>query len=133
MSQCGGHSWLTHSGHSLFGLSPYNDNNNKFIGRDANERANGNGNIKQLGFPTTMMDLGPKVSYLQEIVFSDDYDGYIVDKLDSTSFKNVSDLLNVMILSRFVNENFISLFLPGVGDGSDPSIAGFFKNKRWKC
>lgn len=111
--------------------SPYNDNNNKFIGRDTNERANGNGNVKQLGFPTTMMDLGPKVSYLQEIVFSDDYDGYIVDKLDATSFKNVSDLLNVMILSRFVNENFISLFLPGIGDGSDPSIAGFFKNKRW--
>jgi hypothetical protein len=111
--------------------SPYNDNNNKFIGRDANERANDNGNEKQLGFPTTMMDLGPKVPYLQEIVFSDDYDGYIVDKLDSTSFKNVSDILNVMILSRFVNENFLSLFLPGLGSGSDPSVAGFFRNKRW--
>ena len=111
--------------------SPYNDNNDKFIGRDANERANGNGNEKQLGFPTTMMDLGPKVSYLQEIIFSDDYDGYIVDKLESTSFKNVSDILNVMILSRFVNENFLSLFLPGLGGGSDPSVAGFFRNKRW--
>ena len=111
--------------------SPYNNNNGKFIGRNANERSNGYGNEKQLGFPTTMMDLGPKVSYLQEIVFSDDYDGYIVDQLDATSFRNVSDIINLMILSRFVNENFISLFLPGVGDGSDPSIAGFFKNKRW--
>jgi hypothetical protein len=36
-----------------------------------------------------------------------------------------------MILSRFVNESFISLFLPGAGDGSDPSVAGFFRNKRW--
>ena len=30
-----------------------------------------------------------------------------------------------------VNENFISLLIPGAGGGSDPSIAGFFNNDRW--
>ena len=111
--------------------SPYNENTGKFIGRKSNEKAGDNGNRKQLGFPTTMMDLGPKVSYLQEIVYSDDYDGYIVDQLDSTSFKDVTDLINIMILSRFVNENFLGLFLPGLSGDRDPSVAGFFRNMRW--
>ena len=112
--------------------SPYSPSSGgKFIGRDQNDRSNGSGNQKQLGQPTTILDLGPKVSYLQEIVFNDDYDGYIVDQLDSTSFKDVTDILNVLILSRLVNENFISLLIPGAGGGSDPSIAGFFNNDRW--
>jgi hypothetical protein len=112
--------------------SPYSSaSGGKFIGRDQNERSNGSGNKKQLGQPTTILDLGPKVSYLQEIVFNDDYDGYIVDQLDATSFKDVTDILNILILSRLVNEKFISLLIPGAGGGSDPSISGFFNNDRW--
>jgi hypothetical protein len=82
------------------------------------------------------MDLGPKTSYLQELVYSDDYDGYIVAKLPTTSFQNVTDLLNMFVLSRLVNTNFLQQLLPSNDSGNtegadDPSVKGFFANTRW--
>lgn len=103
--------------------TPYNFNNSAYIGQDApspiiNIIGDFGGNTKNLKTPTTIIDLGPRSYYLQEIVMSDDYDGYIVNKLNSTSYNDVEEILNFLILSRLVNQSFIGAML-GTGQGSN--------------
>jgi hypothetical protein len=86
-----------------------------FIGKNAPN--NVEPNVKNLLYPTTIMDLGPRSDYLQEIVFSDEYDGYIINKLNSTSYQDVSEMLNLLIINRLANTNFIGI-LTGSGGGS---------------
>lgn len=115
--------------------SPWNGTN--FVGkyRDTGDR----GNLRNLQTPTTILDMGPKAAFIQEIVLSDDYDGYIVSRIPSTSFQNVTDILNLFILNRLVNTNFIQQLIPlpidegGNEEGSDdPSVGAMFANTRWK-
>jgi hypothetical protein len=105
--------------------SPYSVSG--FIGRDSEITSVGNKTYLQS--PTTMMDLGPKASFIQEIVNTDEYDGYIVSKLPSTSFKDVSELFNLYILSRIIKKNFWE----GILTALIPDIVtfAFFYNKRW--
>ena len=121
--------------------SPYQDTNQKFIGKKRLDELNENtgGNVKNLLFPTTILDLGPKNQYIQELVGSDVYDGYIADKVPSTTYQEIATLLNFFILSKLINSNFIQLLIPskkfegGNNDegNDDPSIGSFFGNKRW--
>jgi hypothetical protein len=90
--------------------SPYKDSVQKFIGKNGKDI----GNTKNLLYPTTMIDLGPRNEYIQEIVMSDDFDGYVVNKLNSTSYGDVSEILNLLILSRLANQSFIEQMLAGV-------------------
>jgi hypothetical protein len=64
-------------------------------------------------YPTTMIDLGPRSYFLQEIVMSDEYDGYITNKLNSSSFSHVDEILNLFIVSRFLDNGFIQNLLAG--------------------
>jgi hypothetical protein len=66
-----------------------------------------------VNYPTTMMDLGPRSSFLQEIIMSDEYDGYISNKLNSSSFSHVDEILNLFIVSRFLDNGFIQNLLAG--------------------
>jgi hypothetical protein len=68
------------------------------------------GDIK---YPTTMIDLGPRSYFLQEIVMSDEYDGYIANKLNSSTFSHVDEILNLFIVSRFLDNGFIQNLLAG--------------------
>jgi hypothetical protein len=81
-------------------------NNFGFIGRIANVQPND----RNLLFPTTIMDLGPRSDYLQELVFSDDYDGYVINRINSTSYQDVSELLNILIITRLLNTSYRSIF-----------------------
>ena len=114
----------------------------QFIGRNrdidtADSRTGGN--IKNLLYPVTVMDLGPKNKYIQELVNSDVYDGYIADKIPSTTYQNIETFLNILILSRLISSSFIQLLIPsssfaGGNDtegNDDPSVGAFFQNKRW--
>jgi hypothetical protein len=80
-----------------------------FIGLNSGQ----DGNNRNLKTPTTIMDLGPRSNYIQEIVFSDKYDGYIVNKLNTTTFGDVSDILNIFILSRLANTSIGSQMIGG--------------------
>lgn len=82
------------------------------------------GNLK---YPTTLVDLGPRSSFLQELSMSDNYDGYVVQKTTTTTFTDVSDLLNIFILSRLANTKFIDLIFSTQG----ANIFSYF-NKRWR-
>jgi hypothetical protein len=81
---------------------------------------------KNLKYPTTLIDLGPRSSYLQEIIMSDDYDGYVVNKLNTTTFGDVSDLLNIFIISRLANTEFIALIFGIKG----ANIFNYFNKRR---
>jgi hypothetical protein len=118
--------------------SPWDGTN--FVGRprylSSEERVIGN--VKNLLFPTTLIDLGPKAGFIQELVYSDDYDGYIVPRIPTSTFQDVTDILNLFVLSRLVNTSFIQQLFPlpdnsgNEQGGDDPSVGAFFKNSRWQ-
>jgi hypothetical protein len=100
--------------------SPYDGVNNSFIGAPKPSSdflgvplPSFGGNNFNLNYPTTLMDLGPVNNYQQELVMSDDYDGYVVNKLVNTTFSDVSELLNLFILTRLANQNFLSQLIAG--------------------
>lgn len=115
-----------------------NINDGYFIGKTNpfGEAESPTGNKKYLGAPTTILDLGPRDSFLQELVYSDDYDGYIVAKLTSSSFQEITDILNIFILSRLINTSFLQQLIPISDDPnegqSDPTIKALFSNTRWR-
>ena len=113
--------------------SPYNPSDNSFVGRKNprnwfTRKAFG-GNVNNLMFPTTVLDMGPRDSYTQEIVFSNDYDGYVMKNLDTTTFKDVSDLLNTFIISRLINKSVLDKILAVVGVGQ---VLTYFSRKNLK-
>ena len=104
-----------------------------FFGGLATIGAN-DGNIFQ---PTTIMDLGPKTDFLKEILLTPEFQGYIIDEIETTSFKDVSGILNLFIISRLIDSSFLENLL-GAGDASiqklfsrnDPNIANVFTDSR---
>jgi hypothetical protein len=98
--------------------APYSDNASQYIGRTGYRRQSNNeliGNRKNLMFPTTIMDLGPRDELQKFLSQSGNWDGYIVNKLEPTTFGDTSDILNLFILSRFANTSFGALFQQGEG------------------
>jgi hypothetical protein len=85
--------------------APYTSDG-KFVGQNINN--SNKGNKKLLNFPTTIMDLGPRDVFTQEVAIDDTFDGYIVNKLESTTFSDTSDLLNLFILNRLTSSGFLN-------------------------
>ena len=97
--------------------SPYNENNG-FIGSNPPSPSplfpnlpGYGGNSKNLKYPTTIIDLGPRTFYLQELVMSDDYDGYVANRLNDTTYTDTDEILNLFILSRLLNTGFLQQLL----------------------
>jgi hypothetical protein len=78
----------------------------------------------KLNYPTTIMDLGPRSGFLQELVMSDEYDGYLVNKLETSTYSHVDEILNLFIVSRFMDNNFLENLLGAF------NIFAYFKNNR---
>ena len=102
--------------------SPWNDSTSEFIG-DKGPAPGGligsifkgyGGNNTNLKYPTTVMDLGPRNLYIQELVMSDDFDGYVMNRLNSTTYGDVSDLLNMLIITRLATPSFLEKIM-GIG------------------
>jgi hypothetical protein len=101
--------------------TPYNDNTDKFLGQESTRYDRYRTNKRNIWFPTTIMDLGPKNKYLKEIVLSDVFGEYIMDKLRTTSYADNSNLINLFIISRLQNSNFLEDLL-NLGDASISKI-----------
>jgi hypothetical protein len=86
--------------------SPYNDNTNKFIGRPTTGQRQPL-NDRNLLYPTTIMNLGMKDSFYSEITFDPSNKGYVMNQLDDTSYSDMSDLVNLFVISRITDENFL--------------------------
>jgi len=103
--------------------APYKDNGDIFIGRDGT----GNGNNKNHMYPTTIMDLGPRDELQKYLSQSGNWDGYIMNKLESTTFGDTSDLLNIFVLSRLANTSFTTFF-----KSRSSSVLNFFDSRSKK-
>jgi len=101
--------------------SPYDDINSEFPGANY---YHSNGNSNNLLFPTTLLDMGPRNNYMQELVMSDQYDGYVMNKMGTTTYGDVTELLNLFIISRLVTTSFLQE-LTGI---QGASIFSYFSN-----
>jgi hypothetical protein len=95
--------------------SPYDTTSNKFVGIPAPNDTSVN--KRNLLFPTTIMNLGMKDYFYQEITFNPETKGYVMPNLDSTSYGDTSDLVNLFVISRITDEGFLRQIIV-VGDNS---------------
>jgi hypothetical protein len=92
-------------------------------------------NKKQIQFPTTVVDLGPRDSFINEICCNgiDGFGSYYADQLKATSYQDNSDLIQLGFLSRVLNEGVRQRMIP-VSTGGDSSegkgIIQFFNSTR---
>lgn len=95
--------------------SPYRISDGKFVGRRTNEPTAVN--KVNLMFPTTIANLGYKDSFYSELSFDPSTRAYIIPDLDSTSYGDTSDIVNLFVISRITDESFLQQIL-SVGDNS---------------
>ena len=95
--------------------SPYDLFANKFRGRDAIE--DGAVNDRNLMFPTTIMNLGFKDIIYSETSFDPSARAYVIPDINSTSYSDPSDLVNLFVISRITDEGFLASII-SVGDNS---------------
>ena len=92
-------------------------------------------NKKQIQFPTTVVDLGPRDSFINEICCGgiDGFGSYYADQLKSTSYQDNSSIVELGFLSRILNEGVRQRMLP-ISTGGDNSegkgIIQFFNSTR---
>jgi hypothetical protein len=108
--------------------TPYNESIG-YIGRN-NPKGGFGGNQIILGNPTTIMDLGPRNDYMDELSYSEDFLGYVVNRLDSTTFQDVDELLNLFIVQRLVSASIRNIIRSSarVGGSNDPVKKYFSRN-----
>jgi len=91
-------------------------------------------NKKQIQFPTTIVDMGPREKFISEICDNNNFNSYFVDRIKSTSYQDTSDLIQLGFLSRLLNDNFRQSILPitnAAGDNTEgKGIIQFFNSKR---
>ena len=97
--------------------SPYSQSKNQFVGIDGGSLVNGGVNNRNLLFPTTIMNLGMKDYFYSEITFDPSTKGYVIPNINPTSYNDTSDLINLFVISRITDENFLQRILK-FGDNS---------------
>ena len=70
-----------------------------FIGRPADQTENKT-NLRNLMYPTTIVNFGPKNHFLEEIILNGNYDGFNMNKLPFTSYGPTGDLVNFFSVVR---------------------------------
>jgi hypothetical protein len=73
-------------------------------------------NDRNLLFPTTIINLGIKDDFYQEIIFDPSAKGYIMNSLNPTSYSDTSDLVNLFVISRITDASFWQQLFVGTGD-----------------
>ena len=78
----------------------------RFIGRPTSGLVKPT-NERNLLFPTTIVNLGMKDAVYQEIIYDASAKAYIMNTLNPTSYSDTSDLVNLFVISRISNSNFL--------------------------
>ena len=124
--------------------SPWNETSQQFVGKNSpttnpnSPLANFPGfgyNHKQIQFPTTVVDLGPRDYFINEICCSgnDGFGSYYSDQLKSTSYQDNSDIIQLGFLSRILHDGVRQRMIPisAGGDNSEgKGIIQFFNSTR---
>jgi hypothetical protein len=96
--------------------SPYKQSTGKFIGKSTATYIEPI-NKTMLQYPTTIMNLGFKDSFYDEIMFNPSANAYVMNGLSDTSYNDTSDLVNLFVISRITDETY----LQQVFNGFNPS------------
>lgn len=92
-------------------------------------------NKKQIQFPTTIVDLGPRDAFINEVCCGgiDGFGSYFADQMKATSYQDNSDIIQLGFLSRILNEGVRQRMIP-ISVGGDSSegqgIVQFFNSTR---
>jgi hypothetical protein len=105
--------------------SPYDDRRNRFVGMFTGNEASVND--VNLLFPTTIMNLGMKDYFYSEITFEPATNAYIIPNLNSTSYADTSDLINLFVISRITNKTFLGQII-SAGDNSLQALFSRYDN-----
>jgi hypothetical protein len=89
------------NGNFYYRSSPYTYDG-LYIGQERPSSSK-DGNFRNLMFPTTIMDLGPKQKYLEKVSVTNNFDGYVMNKVKPTTYGDISDLLSLFIVGRLAN------------------------------
>lgn len=65
-------------------------------------------NTRNLLFPTTVMNMGMKDSFYDEITFTPSTAAYVMSNLNSTSYQDTSNIVNLFVISRIANSTFLT-------------------------
>jgi hypothetical protein len=128
--------------------SPWKESTQQFIGKDAptfssiinlppsilNTYPGLGYNKKQIQFPTTIVDMGPREKFISEICNDNNFNSYYIDNIKSTSYQDLSDVIQIGFLSRLLNDNvrqaMIPIANPSGGNTEGKGIIQFFNSKR---
>lgn len=126
--------------------SPWNNTTDQFIGKDSPQTPIGGNllefpglgyNQKQIQFPTTVVDLGPRDSFINEVCCSageGNFGSYYADQIKGTSYQDNSSIVQLGFLSRILNEGVRQRMIPISTNGGDSSegkgIIQFFNSTR---
>ncbi len=123
--------------------SPWSDVIQEFIGKDSPSATNyplnllnipgAAYNYKQIQFPTTVVDMGPRDSFIREICSNDAFGSYYVNQIDTTSYQDNSNIILLAFLSRLLNTQVATTMQPSgnqsqISEGY--SLSQFFTNDR---
>lgn len=90
-------------------------------------------NTQRIQFPTTIMDMGPREEFITKVCNDNNFEGYIVDQMRATSYKDNSDVIQMGFISRFLNQNFRQKLIPisvGGNNSEGKGIIQFFNSNR---
>lgn len=90
-------------------VTPYNNGN--FIGKQFSQNPSDGQNIKNIMFPTTILNMGPKNDVLKYLTLSPSYYGYNMKNINSTSYNDLSDMINFFSVLRLLDTNFLTSLL----------------------
>jgi hypothetical protein len=122
----------------FYRASPYNSVTSQFTGKQSPFKKKQSPsdpdvpypaqNLRLLGNPTTIMDLGPKDQFIQEVCLSGDFEGYVASQVPSTSYQETADLLQLFAISRLSNSSLLELWT-STGDSSIKSLFSRTKDR----
>jgi hypothetical protein len=122
--------------------SPWDRFINQFIGKPAPTPPNNilsafvsnpGYNTKQLQSPTTIVDLGPRDEFINQVCNNENLEGYYANQLKSTSYSDDSDIMQMGFISRLLNQTIIQQMFPIATNGNQGEGIGiiqFFNSNR---
>jgi hypothetical protein len=77
----------------------------RFIGSEGGQESDGQ-NTRNLKYPTTLLNLGPRDNSLKYLTMNSNFDGYNINQLPQTSYSDLSDMINFFSVIRLLDINF---------------------------
>jgi hypothetical protein len=82
-----------------------------FIGANSPGRTDKGSNSKNLKYPTTVFNMGPRDEFLKYITLNGNYEGYNMKNFTETTHHDNSDIVNLFGILRIIDSSFLNSFV----------------------